>query len=635
MGWLTNLLGRTTGVTSGATGRVSGPAASGAVVSGATGSAQPARGPASEPLTDGPVWPPVIDGRPPRAGAGLDRVFRDDGLLVLTGWVAGSGTITVEDGGQPVLPDIRVSLPRPDVATAYGFTDQPQGVLLAYLAPSSGARIMVRAGGAERSAEAHGFPDRREPDLSRVLRDYRSAGARLLDIARDNPRHVAAIAASAAPRSGALAPHGHMESVKAVSGAGGVCVGWTLGSGPFYLVDETGNCQALDAALRWNRPDIFEAFADDFGADCAEAGFLQGLPAPFGAHVRLVARHGDELVLLHERAVEPAPRDAVSYARWAFSLPSAFEVNVDRFVPHFGPTLRTLIGRASRPPQPEIRRVGDAVPEPDVSIVVPLYGRYDFVDHQLLEFARDPFIRERCEVIYVIDDPRIVTPVFSALDTWRQLYEVPLTVVWGRRNRGFSGASNLGLEQARGRQVLFLNSDVIPIEAGWLQQLSQRLEHHREFALIGTRLLFPSGGLQHDGMVFRYVDSFGVWMNEHPGKGLVPEDALSGELVEWPAVTGACLLGWRDELLGAGGFSEDYLIGDFEDSDLCLKMRAAGRKVGVCRDIALTHLERQSYGFQGAGEFRLRVTLFNAWLHQGRWGADIARLQGKGGEAAA
>lgn len=587
---------------------------------------------AAEP--EGPVWPPLIAraASGPTEGAGLDRVFCDDMLLVLTGWVAGAGSISLADAAGPVAPDISLVLPRPDVAAAYGFAQVPDGVLLAFRSPPEGARIIVQAGRQKQSAEARGFPGHREAGLARILKDYRSAGGGLLDLVGDAPAHIAAIAGSAAPASGPLAPQGHMETARSVPGAGGVCVGWTLGPGPFYLVDDAGNCQPLDAALRWNRTDIFDAFSGDYGADCADAGFLQGLPGTFASQVRLVARHGDQLVLLHERAIEPAPRDAVSYARWAFSLPSAFEVNVARFAPHFGPTLRTLIGRAARPPLPEVRQVGATVAEPEVSLVIPLYGRYDFVEHQLLEFAADPFIRERCEIIYVIDDPRISREVFAALDTWRQLYEVPLTVVWGKRNRGFSGASNLGLSLARGRHVLFMNSDVIPTGPGWLDALSRRLDAHADFGLIGTRLLFPSGGVQHDGMVFRYVDSFGVWMNDHPGKGLLPDTAPAGEVVEWPAVTGACLLGRRADLLAVGGFCEDYLIGDFEDSDLCLKMRELGRKVGVCSDIELIHLERQSYGFQGAGDFRLRVTLFNAWLHQERWGADIARLQGAGGE---
>ncbi|UJX45049.1 glycosyltransferase family 2 protein [Xanthobacter sp. YC-JY1] len=580
----------------------------------------------------GPVWPPVLDsdGHRPVSGAGLDRVFRDGDLLVLTGWATGNAALSLEGPQGCLAPDISISVPRPDVAAAYGFAGEVQGLLLAFRPTPTGSRIVARAGEQTRAGEVAAFPpERLERDLSRILAEYAAARAQLIDLVRDLPEHLAAVARSAvrSPRPGA--PQGHMEILKCVPGAGGLCVGWTLGAGPFFLVDEAGLCQPLEAPVRWNRQDIFDAFAADYGADCADAGFLQALPAGFGRTARLIARDGDTLVLLHERGVDPAPRDAVGYARWAFSFPVPPERMVERIARHDGTVLKALLNRTERASKTWVERAGTVPAEPEVSLVIPLFGRYDFVEHQLLEFADDPFIRNTCEVIYVVDDPAIRTPVFAALDTWWQLYGVPLTLVWGGRNRGFSGASNLGLSLARGRQVLFLNSDVVPMSSGWLAAMSRRLDDHPDYGLLGARLLFPSGGVQHDGMVFRYINSFGVWMNDHPGKGLPPLDATPGSVVEWPAATGACLLGDRLEVLSLGGFSESYLIGDFEDSDLCLKARGGGRRVGVCADITLTHLERQSFGFQGSGEFRLGVTLFNAWLHETRWRSDIEKFEAR------
>lgn len=629
MGWLANLLRRdtTAPVDQAPPERL---AAEAPPADQATAAAPPP--PPPEAADTGPVWPPLLDGRAshPAAGAGLDRVFCDDALLVITGWVAGTAALRVEGEAGPLAPDVCVRVARPDVAAAYGFPARVEGLFLAYRLPPDGAargiRIAAAAGERTRSGEVAGFPpERLERDLGRILAEYAAARAPLIDIVHDLPRHLAAVARSTAPSASPGGPQGHMEILKCVPGAGGLCVGWTLGAGPFFLVDEAGHCQPLEAPVRWNRPDIFEAFAADYGAACADAGFLQALPPDFGHHARLIARDGDTLVLLHERGVEPAPRDAVGYARWAFSFPVPPERMVERFTRHDGTVLKTLINRIEHPLNPRVERAGTVPAQPEVSIVIPLFGRYDFVEHQLLEFADDPFICKGCEVIYVVDDPTIRTPVFAALDTWWQLYGVPLTLVWGGRNRGFSGASNLGLSLARGRQVMFLNSDVIPTRSGWLAELSRRLDDHPDYGLLGTRLLFPSGGVQHDGMVFEYNGKFGVWLNQHPGKGLPPGSASAGHVVPWPAATGACLLGDRAEVAALGGFSEDYLIGDFEDSDLCLKMQGAGRAVGVCPDIALTHLERQSFGLHGSGDFRMRVMLFNAWLHQERWRPAIER----------
>jgi GT2 family glycosyltransferase len=76
-----------------------------------------------------------------------------------------------------------------------------------------------------------------------------------------------------------------------------------------------------------------------------------------------------------------------------------------------------------------------------------------------------------------------------------------------------------------------------------------------------------------------------------------------------------------------GGLSEDYIIGDFEDSDLCLRAAAAGRRNYVALDVELYHLERQSQARIGDAQWRNNLTLYNCWLHDQRWAAQIEKLQ--------
>jgi GT2 family glycosyltransferase len=73
-----------------------------------------------------------------------------------------------------------------------------------------------------------------------------------------------------------------------------------------------------------------------------------------------------------------------------------------------------------------------------------------------------------------------------------------------------------------------------------------------------------------------------------------------------------------------GGFDEGFIIGDFEDSDLCLKLAARGLGCAVDLDVTMYHLERQS---QTGSEqrWRMNLTLFNAWVHEARWGAELRR----------
>jgi GT2 family glycosyltransferase len=70
-----------------------------------------------------------------------------------------------------------------------------------------------------------------------------------------------------------------------------------------------------------------------------------------------------------------------------------------------------------------------------------------------------------------------------------------------------------------------------------------------------------------------------------------------------------------------GGIDEEYIIGDFEDSDLCLKLHAKGFKNYYIPGVELFHLERQSlslnhnHGEQG----KRNQTLYNCWLFNQKW----------------
>jgi GT2 family glycosyltransferase len=73
-----------------------------------------------------------------------------------------------------------------------------------------------------------------------------------------------------------------------------------------------------------------------------------------------------------------------------------------------------------------------------------------------------------------------------------------------------------------------------------------------------------------------------------------------------------------------GGLSGDYVQGDFEDSDLCLRLLAAGRQNWYFADVALYHLEASSYD----PERRRLHDSFNRWLHTHLWAERLKALDG-------
>jgi N-terminal domain of galactosyltransferase len=95
-----------------------------------------------------------------------------------------------------------------------------------------------------------------------------------------------------------------------------------------------------------------------------------------------------------------------------------------------------------------------------------------------------------------------------------------------------------------------------------------------------------------------------------------------------PAVTGACLMIGHALFDKLGGMSEEYVIADFEDSDLCLQVQEQGLKVYYTPEVELYHLERQSMRLVGNGNGRWRQSLthYNMWKHSRRWGKLIPKI---------
>jgi GT2 family glycosyltransferase len=97
-------------------------------------------------------------------------------------------------------------------------------------------------------------------------------------------------------------------------------------------------------------------------------------------------------------------------------------------------------------------------------------------------------------------------------------------------------------------------------------------------------------------------------------------------------VTGAALFVRRAAFEAAGGFCTDYVIGDFEDSDLCLALRSQGHEIGYEPAAELFHFERQSIADHD-GHARSLAGAYNRLLQHRRWDGAIATLMARFGDA--
>lgn len=378
-----------------------------------------------------------------------------------------------------------------------------------------------------------------------------------------------------------------------------------------------------DTAIRMERNDIVEAFSERYGVGDTKPGFLAyGATSGSGrGKCFLEIRLADGRI-----AFKPLPRPLRSGMAAMRRVLDAVSVPPDELERTFDtvlgpPVIELNRHRLSRPAEVSEVVFGTPPAEPRISIVIPLYGRLDFMRYQLGLFSEGGV--EADELIYVLDEPSKKAELLDMAHGAHGTFGVPFRTLLLSENRGFGPASNIGMRHARGRYVCFLNSDVFPERTDFFDRLAATLGADPGIGAAGGLLLFADGSVQHAGMTFEALPQFARWLFPmHPGKGRVPAPA-NGKPAEATAITGACMLMPRELALDLGGFDEDYVIGDFEDADLCQRIKARGLRCVVDDAARAYHLERQSQG-NSADAWRRNVTLLNAWTFNRRFGGAMA-----------
>ncbi len=382
----------------------------------------------------------------------------------------------------------------------------------------------------------------------------------------------------------------------------------------------------LSRAVRFPRPAVIDAVGRQYGFDDVRCGFAVFVPdgwtppGPVWLEVE-TARGG----LGHKTVPMPKLHGMAAIRTLLADSDMQFADVAPAFEHVFGPAIAALNeSRLRERPSIDVVQYGDAPADPAYTVVVPLFGRLEFMEVQAALFARDPEVRAS-EIIYVLDDPPKRRDAENLAASIHARFALPLTLIVLGRNLGFAPACNIGLAAAHGRRVCFLNSDAFPLDDGWLGRLAARLAADPALGMVGPLLLHDDGTVQHQGMGFRRQPRYGNWyFGRHDRLGQLPPE--SGGLRAVPSITGACVVMDTQVARRLGGFDEAYVIGDFEDSDLCLRARAAGFGCAVDLDVRLCHLGRRSQ-VSTEERWRMNLTLYNAWLHHGRWEPTIARLR--------
>ena len=175
----------------------------------------------------------------------------------------------------------------------------------------------------------------------------------------------------------------------------------------------------------------------------------------------------------------------------------------------------------------------------------------------------------------------------------------------------FSAKCNRGAAAASGEVLLFLNDDTELIEPRSIERMVALLSDHTVGA-VGAKLLFADGRLQHVGHV--YAGGVDHALIGWPGSTEGPW-RMAVVVRECPGVTAAALAIRRTVFDEVGGFDEAFPV-NFNDVDLCLRIRDTGRRILVTPRASWYHFESATReGAQTDDE----VALLNA-----RWAGRLA-----------
>lgn len=198
-----------------------------------------------------------------------------------------------------------------------------------------------------------------------------------------------------------------------------------------------------------------------------------------------------------------------------------------------------------------------------------------------------------------------------------------IRVLRQERNLGFAGGVNVGIRAAREDLVLIVNNDT---------QAAPHLLHELADALLGH------AGMGAVAPRSNHVKGHAQLAVGDRGRTLAGRIELEAELRDGPALqdvptlAGLCLLLRRRTFAAVGLLDERFGHGNFEDDDLCLRLRLLGLRLGIAGRAFLHHEGHATFKHLGLDlrtELARRQAQFVAkWRDEPAGAAHVASLRG-------
>jgi hypothetical protein len=141
-------------------------------------------------------------------------------------------------------------------------------------------------------------------------------------------------------------------------------------------------------------------------------------------------------------------------------------------------------------------------------------------------------------------------------------------------------------------QIIFMNDDVLPLDANWIKSLETFSTDH-SVGGVGALLFYENGVFQHAGIFPSLRIAVHAWAGMNANAKTYQNWASAQR--QWSMVTGAIFATRRSVMDRVFGFDEKFTL-EFNDIDLCLRIRALGQNIIYNPEASFVHAEKASRG---------------------------------------
>ena len=192
----------------------------------------------------------------------------------------------------------------------------------------------------------------------------------------------------------------------------------------------------------------------------------------------------------------------------------------------------------------------------------------------------------------------------------------------------FSALNNFAAREARGSLLAFLNNDLEIISPDWLDEMATQALRP-EIGAVGALLYYPNDTVQHAGVVLGLTgparrDGVAGHAFKCAPRGSEGQRNRLRLVQNYSAITAACLVIRREVFEAVGGFNETDLPVAFNDTDFCLRVRAAGYRNLWTPFAEFYHHESASRGAEDNPEKIERFQREVAYMRS-KWGRLLDR----------